>query len=136
MNETLNSLVKDHVNDFPESAQSKFFEIRGLIRDIAEQNGLGQIEETLKWGQPAYLCRFGSTIRVDWNREAESIDVFFNCKTCLVETFKEVFGDEFHYRGNRVIEMALNKPLPRSLESCFLMALNYHRLKKTPLLGA
>lgn len=133
----LNSLVENRVGAFPEAAQKRFLEIRSLIYRVAQEHHLGELEETLKWGQPSYLCKYGSTPRVDWQpRYAESIDLFFNCKTSLIETIKEVYAEVFDYRGNRVIALPLIKPLPHELETCVLMALNYHKLKKLPLLGA
>jgi len=133
LNPTINELVKA----YPEPVKSLFHEIRSLIFDVALDKQLGSIEETLKWGQPAYLCKSGSTIRVHWNQQQEnSFEILFNCKTILIETFKEVYQGEFNYRGNRVIVLSLTEPLPASLKSCIYMALNYHNLKKLPLLGA
>jgi len=115
----------------------RFKEIRSLIFDLATTNQLGPVEETLKWGKPAYLCKTGSTVRVAWQAKTpDSIDVVFTCKTSLVETFKEIFPEVFTCRGNRVLAVPLDKPTPPELETCLLMALNYHKLKKLPLLGA
>ncbi len=133
----MNQLINDKISVYPRQARDKFIQIRDLIYAVAQDNDIVDIEETLKWGQPSYLCKSGSTIRVDWQPERpDSIDVFFNCKTKLVETFKEVFSDRFTYRANRVIEISLDTPIPSELEVCILMALDYHRLKKLPLLGA
>ena len=133
----LNPTIAEKIQTYPEAAQSKFHEIRSLIFEIANDKQLGQIEETLKWGQPAYLCKSGSTIRIDWqNKNPNNIDILFNCKTILVETFKEIFRDELIYTGNRVVVVPLAKPIPEELETCIFMALNYHQLKKLPLLGA
>ncbi len=132
----MSNAIEQRLSVYPELAKQKFMEVRALILSVAEVNQLGPIEETLKWGQPSYLCKSGSTIRLDWSKgNPLTLDVFFNCKTILVETFKEVFADELHYRGNRVVELPLNQPTPVVFESCILMALNYHRLKKQPLLG-
>ena len=133
----LSPIIAERIESYPETANAKFREIRSLIFEIAKNNELGQIEETLKWGQPSYLSKSGSTIRIDWQRKnPQSIDIFFNCKTILVETFKEIFNEDLSYRGNRVVEVSLEKPIPQELETCILMALNYHKLKKLPLLGA
>lgn len=125
------------ISHYPERAMHAFLQIRAVIYKLVEQNQLGPLEETLKWGQPSYLCATGSTIRVDWQQDdANSIALFFNCKTILVETFREIFADTFNYQGNRAINLPLDKPIPQELEVCLLMALQYHRLKKRPLLGA
>jgi len=62
--------------------------------------------------------------------------VFFNCKTRLVETFKEVYFDVFKFQTNRAIVLKLDQPTPPELKACFAMALNYHKIKNRPLLGA
>ena len=133
----MNSTIENKIGAYPEIAKTKFHEIRSLIFEVAQNNRLGEIEETLKWGQPSYLCKSGSTIRLDWqNKTPNSIGIFFNCKTILVETFKEIFGESLVYEGNRVVLVPLVKETPQELETCILMALNYHKLKKLPLLGA
>lgn len=132
-NPAINSVVKD----YPKSAQSKFNEIRTLVYNVAKENNLSDIEETLKWGQPSYLCKTGSTVRISWqDNHPNNVGIFFNCNTVLVETFKEVFGDSLIYEGNRVVMVPVEGPLPQEIARCILMALNYHKLKKLPLLGA
>ncbi len=133
----MNLLVENRVGAFPEAAQKRFYEIRSLIYEVAREHDLGELEETLKWGQPSYLCKHGSTLRVDWQpRYAKSVDLFFNCRTSIIETIKEVYAEALYYRGNRAITLPLHEPVPPELYSCVLMALNYHNLKKRPLLGA
>ena len=132
----MNPSVEAIVSNYPDSAKAKFLQIRQLIFNLARTNELGAIEETIKWGQPSYLCKFGSTVRLDWcSDNSQCISVFFNCNTKLVETFKEVYGDELVYRGNRVVEISLLTAIPDALEPCIVMALQYHKLKKLPLLG-
>ena len=133
----VNPIIAEKIELYPEIAKSRFLEIRSLIFEIAKENELGQIEETLKWGQPSYLCKSGSTIRIDWQlKNPNTLEIFFNCKTILVETFKEIFRGELTYKGNRVVVISLEDPVPLELQTCILMALNYHKLKKLPLLGA
>jgi len=133
----LNPSIENKISNFPKNARDKFQQVRALIFQVAKENDLGPIEETLKWGQASYLCKTGSTIRIDWQpKNKNSMDIFFNCKTSLVETFKEIFPETFSYSGNRVIAIPLDQATPIELETCLLMALNYHKLKKLPLLGA
>ena len=133
----MTSIIEQKIDSYPEEVKVRFHEIRSLVFKLANENGLGEIEETLKWGQLSYLCKSGSTIRIDWQLESpENIDLLFNCKTILVETFKEIFQDTLSYRGNRVVIIPLNEDISQEIESCILMALNYHKLKNLPLLGA
>ena len=109
--------------------------VRELIFSVAADTpGVGAVEETLKWGEPAYLTPFsrsGSTIRIDWKpRAPEVCGVYFNCQTDLVERFRTLFADEFAFEGNRAVLMDLSKPLPASaLRLCIAAALTYHGVK-------
>lgn len=54
---------------YPEPIRARLLALRRLIfATAAATQGVGPLEETLKWGQPAYLTpatRAGSTIRID-----------------------------------------------------------------------
>lgn len=133
----METTISDVVKHYPKPAQVKFKEIRSLLLVLAKEHQLGDLTETLKWGEPAYLCRTGSTVRIHWrSKNPNTLGIFFNCNTVLVETFKEVFRENLNYEGNRAIIVPLEHKLPTDVESCLLMALNYHKLKKLPLLGA
>ena len=52
--------------------REKLLLVRTLIFDIAKQTPVvGEIEETLKWGEPSYLTKnkSGSTITLAWNKK-------------------------------------------------------------------
>jgi len=122
----------------PVEAQKQLKNIRRLVFSVAEENGLGMVEETLKWGEPSYLVTGGSTIRMDWKaNDPGVIKVYFHCQTSLIETFKEIYRDEFVYEGKRAIVIPLSASnWSRPLRHCLQMALQYHSLKHLPLLGA
>jgi hypothetical protein len=62
-----NSGVKDVFDDYPEPMRKKLLLLRQLILDTAAETGsVNKLEETLKWGEPSYLAKGGSTIRIDW----------------------------------------------------------------------
>ena len=91
-----------------------------------------RLTETLKWGEPAYLTeatRSGSTIRLGWFRSSErECGVLFNCRTTLVDDFRERFPGVFAYEKNRAILLDAREPLPKApLSTCLGMALTYHR---------
>ncbi len=133
-----NADVLNTLKNYPEPAKTVLLNIRNWIDDIAQQDKLSEVEETFKWGEPAYLVKQGSTIRMDYNRKYEGkVALYFNCKTQLINTFKEVYSNEFEYQGNRLMLIDLNKPLPEaSIKHCLSLALNYHNLKHLKLLGA
>ena len=97
----------------------------------SETEGVDGLEETLKWGEPSYLTRGGSTVRMD--RKDKSPDryaIYFNCNTPLVETFKRIYGDTFTFEGKRAIVFGETDQLPiDELKHCVSTALTYHRVK-------
>jgi hypothetical protein len=118
--------------------RKKLLYIRSLILEVAqEEESIATIEETLKWGEPSYLTKQGSTIRIDWKEKTpDQYAVYFKCTSKLVETFRLVYGDTFSYENNRAILFGLDQEVPREeLKDCLRMALLYHTLKNLPRLG-
>jgi Domain of unknown function (DU1801) len=106
-----------------------------MIFDAAKAlPAIGELEETLKWGEPAYITsqtKSGSLVRLGWKaKDPTNIRVLFHCQTNLVETFKTLFADELVFEGNRAIMVKVNEPLPKqALRLCIEAALTY-RLSK------
>lgn len=120
---------------YPEVERSKLLELRELIlQTAAETEGVGALEETLKWGEPAYLTsesKSGSTIRIAWKKAAPTqYAMYFNCQTTLVDSFRFQFPNDFTFEGNRalVFDSSVDVPL-ESLRHCVAAALTYHRCK-------
>ena len=71
------------------------------------------MEETLKWGEPSYLTKSGSTIRMDWKRKSpHQYALYFNCNTSLVDTFKALYRSFFTFEGKRAIVFREADELP------------------------
>ena len=121
---------------FPSVIRKKLMRLRMLIFDVAsETEGVGELEETLKWGQPSYLTKkskSGSTLRIGREKKTEGdYAIYFKCQTTLVATFRELYKDKFRYEGNRAIVLSVNDKIPVSeLKHCIKMALTYHLNKK------
>lgn len=133
-----NSKVQEVFEQYPAGIQSKLLKLRQLILDTAiETAGVGQVEETLKWGEPSFVVKNGSTIRIGWKRsKPDQYAIYFICSTKLVDTFKEVYPDVFSYEGNRAILFSENDEIPvNELKKCISMALTYHTRKHLPMLG-
>lgn len=124
--------VKHKFDSYPDDIRLKMNELRSLIYEVAEStDGVGKIEETLKWSEPAYLTtkpKSGTTIRIDWKAKSpELIGLYVNCSTSLVETYRSIFSDKLDFEGNRAILIPVHKPLPKKeLMLCIRMALRYH----------
>lgn len=130
--------VARHFDGYPEPARVCLEQVRQLILDVAAEHQLGEVEETLKWGEPSYKVKGGSPVRLDWKaKQPDQCALYFVCTTRLVETFREVYGDELSLEGKRAILLDPSQPLPQAtLRHCIEMALRYQQLKQQPLLGA
>ena len=138
LNIVINPDVEHVFNKYPEFVRENMLKLRELILEsAAETTEITDLEETLKWGEPSYLVKNGSTIRIDWKEKApEQYAIYFKCTSKLVHTFKTVYNDLFRYEGSRAIVFQLNDKIPEvELKSCIKVALTYHKVKHLPLLG-
>jgi len=130
--------VADVFERYPEHIRPKMEYLRHLIlKAAAAIPEITRLEETLKWGEPSYLTKKGSTIRMDWKEKSpDQYAMYFKCTSKLVPTFKEVFPDTFTYEGTRAIVFGLDDPVPaEELVKCITAGLRYHSVKQLPLLG-
>ncbi len=62
--------------------------------------------------------------------------LFFNCRTKLVDTFRELYGNTLNFEENRAIKLKLSEPLPKkSIKNCIRLSLTYKQIRHLPLLG-
>jgi len=121
---------------YPPRVKARLLRLRDLILETAaETDGVGALEETLKWGQPSYLTpesKSGTTIRIDKLKSGDGgTALFFHCQTHLVDTFREIYRDELAFEGNRAIALDAGDDLPEdALRHCIAMALTYHQNKR------
>ncbi len=138
LNINKNPKVKEKFDGYPKEVKKKLEYLRQLIIQTAtEIDTIIEIEETLKWGEPSYLVKKGSTIRIDWKTKTpDRYAMYFKCTSKLVETFREIYGDLFKYENNRAIVFDLNDKVPEmELKVCIELALTYHLVKNKPRLG-
>jgi len=125
-------------NSYPKGMCNNLLHLRKLILDTAsETEGVGAVQETLKWGQPSYLVKKGSTIRLGCpNSSTDQYAMYFHCQTKLVDTFIGLYGDKFKFEGNRAIVFNSNdKVAEEELKHCISLSLTYHKIKNLPFLG-
>ena len=116
---------------FPPTVRRRLLDVRKLIFATATaHDDVGPLTEALKWGEPAYLTEetgSGSTIRLGRVKDSEHPAILFNCKTTLIDTFRERFPDQFEYRQTRALLLPLSGALPKQeLTVCLSLALTYH----------
>jgi len=133
-----NAAVAEVFNNYPKHMREKLMFLRRLVLNTAaETEGVTAVEETLKWGEPSYVTKSGSTVRIDWKKSTpHQYAMYFHCKTKLIDTFKELYGDKFKFEGNRAIVFNENDEIPvDELMHCISLSLTYHSRKHLPMLG-
>lgn len=139
MKVTSNPKVEEVFKSYPKEVKQQMLNLRKLVlKTASEIEGLEELEETLKWGEPSYVTKHGSTLRMDWKEKVPNqYALYFKCTSKLVETFKIVYKDKFNFEKSRAIFFKLNEEIPETqLKQCITMALTYHKIKQLPLLGA
>jgi len=119
---------------FPKLLRGKLLALRRLVLETAASTeGVGEIEETLKWGQPSYLTsktRSGSTIRLG-EAGVGRYALYVHCQTDLVAMFQEYYPGQFTYGGNRSVIFDVDDDIPEpALRHCVALALTYHLNKR------
>lgn len=109
-------------------------DLRKLILEAAAAiDGLGPLEESIKWGQPSFAPQkrnIGSSVRIQEGQDGTA-SLMFICHTNLVDEFRELYGDRLTFEGNRAIIVDLSKQLPREeLKHCIALALTYKKRKR------
>lgn len=118
--------------------KEKLTELRDIIYQVAETtDGVGAIEEVLRWQQPSYLTPetgSGSTVRIDAIKgQPDKYAMYFHCQTGLVDHFKQIYPKTFKYERNRALIFDVADILPESeLRHCVSLALTYHLHKQSP----
>lgn len=118
---------------YPPVMRARLLALRRLILETAAATpGVGPLEETLKWGEPAYVTATtgsGTTLRIDSKPQSpQTCALYVNCQTTLVETFRQMFPHDFRVEGRRALVFHRDEPLPEdALRWCIAAALTYHR---------
>jgi Domain of unknown function (DU1801) len=130
--------VSNKIKKYPKDVQLKLEFLRKLILEKASEiESINKIEETLKWGEPSFTTKQGSTIRIDWKEKyPNQYAMYFHCKTKLVDTFRERYKNTFKFESNRAIIFNMNDNIPvEELKHCIELSLLYHSIKDKPMLG-
>lgn len=130
--------VNEVFANYPDFVRDKMQFLRELVIETAEETeGVTKLEETLKWGEPSFVTKNGSTLRMDWKEKSpDQYAMYFQCTSRLVDTFRLVFDRKFEYEGKRAIVFQLNQKIPeRELKKCIKASLTYHNVKKLLTLG-
>ena len=123
---------------YPEEVRDKMQFLRALVIETAkEMEDVDELEQTLKWGEPSFVTKNGSTLRMDWKkRSPDQYAMYFQCTSRLVETFRIVFEEQLRFEGKRAIILDLEEEVPvKEIKACIKASLNYHKVKDDMTLG-
>ncbi len=130
--------VTEVFDTYPTTVKVKMLHLRDIVFATAtEMEEVRELEEILKWGEPSYVTKHGSTIRIDWKaRFPHQYAMYFQCTSKLIPTFRIIYDGIFNFEGNRAIIFPINDPIPEEeLKRCISAGLTYHIVKHLPLLG-
>ena len=122
---------------YPPDIGARLRRLRDLIRETArETDGVGPLEETLKWGQPSFLTSesgSGTTVRIDrLKSRPDEYGLFVHCQTSLLDTYRQLYPDDLTFDGNRCLRFRVDEEPPEDvLRHCIALARTYHRNKRT-----
>ena len=124
--------VKAAFASYPQEMCWALQDLRNTILDVASAvRGVGQVEESMKWGQPAYrpvAPRTGTTLRIGPMPNSETdYGLFVHCQTTLAQDFEALYPGVFNIVGNRALVFSLGDVAPEvPLRHCIALALTYH----------
>jgi hypothetical protein len=78
--------IRNTFSTYPVEVQRQLENVRRLILSVAKENDLGDVEETLKWGEASYRVKGGSPIRIDWKPRHSKLIATLAAPPSLVKT--------------------------------------------------
>lgn len=119
---------------FPTEVRGEMLALRDLIFDVASGiPEVGPLEETLKWGQPAYLTsttKAGTTIRLGLPKQG-GFALYTHCQSTVMSDMQANFPGAFTFEGNRGVLFTAGAAVPEApLRVLIRSALTYHLNKK------
>ncbi|CUH64662.1 hypothetical protein TG4357_01420 [Thalassovita gelatinovora] len=98
--------VKAAFGAFAPEARRGLIGLRQLIFETAaDLPEVGTVEETLRWGQPAYLTpvrKSGSTLRLGVPKSG-GFALYAHCQTTIISAFAAAFPGQDRIEGNRAV---------------------------------
>ena len=118
---------------YPAPLRERLIWLRSLIQETAAATeGVGPLEETLKWGEVSYLTTesgSGTTVRIAPDKRSGQPAIFVNCRTDLVSRYRTLYPEAFGYDGDRGVVLGA-APDEAALRHVIALALTYHARKK------
>jgi hypothetical protein len=122
---------------YPPKLRERLLELRSLILEIAAgTEGVGQIEEALRWGEPSYLTsrpKSGTTVRIAPVRGSDdAYAMYVHCQTNLLDVYRDRYPQQLNFLGDRGLRFDVDEAIPaEQVADCIALALRYHADKKS-----
>lgn len=101
--------------------------LRALVFEVAAERRAVPVEETLRWGEPAYIAPKGATLRIGQAKTGEAA-LFVTCSSSLIDQFRAVAPEGTRFEGTRAVLFGAGAPLDEpALSLLVARALTYHR---------
>jgi hypothetical protein len=123
------------VTPWSDQARATLWACRNIFFDVAQDAGIGPLDETLKWGQPAWRprrARTGSTLRMGWSAAKPAhLLLFVDCKTDLASRMRDLYPEMVENDGRRQMAVDLDHPLPeQAIAHLAQMTFCYHQSRR------
>ncbi len=106
--------IEQVVLKWPQAAQRVYHHLRQIVFDTAASNSaVAPLNEDLKWGEPAFLTKTGTTLRIAWKAQhPDQIGLFVICHTDLLDQIRALYPQAFRYEGTRALYLTLASAIP------------------------
>ena len=124
------------LSGLPHKQRNRLLSLRETVLQTASENpAIGPLEETLKWGEPAFLpsaTKSGTTVRINrHNKSDDQYALYVHCQTDLIQRYKQLYDDILTFDGNRAVVFKVDEDIPTdAVKHCIAMALTYHLRSK------
>lgn len=124
--------VKAVFESYPQVIREALEDLRETILGVGDLiQGVGPLEETLKWGQPAYRFRSpdcGATIRIGTQAAGTEYGLFLHNQTTLIDDLKALYRNRLRFSDDRAVVFAVGEVPPvEPLKHCIALALTFGR---------
>ncbi len=131
----MNNVIVEIYDSYPNDIKHYLLKFRQIIYEVSQNSDeIGEIEESVKWGQPSYrpMNKSGTTIRLGWSAKKPNVySIFVPCQTTIIRDFKVLYPNELNYIGNREICFDKHKDIKLKVITEFInQALTYYLVRK------
>ena len=131
--ESIPAQIKKRFETAPPEVQRSIKRLRELILDVAREEPIGGVSETLKWNAPSYMARSGKGTTVRLEHKDQEYFVRVHCQSRVVEHARASGLSGLHYDGSRGLRFNDSHPLRKkdeqSVRKFVRLALTYHSWK-------